>query len=142
MEVSLTNNNGYYTYAHKPNEPRKSTYDTDMFMKLLTTQLSYQDPFKPMDNAQMQEQIAQIANIQNMGDLTDTMKGLEDSMATTNAVTFVGKKVTGVDADTGAFVSGQVTKLTISNDQQYLSVIDTNGQSHLVTVAGIREVIN
>ncbi|WP_273543629.1 flagellar hook capping FlgD N-terminal domain-containing protein, partial [Aeromonas veronii] len=36
----------------------KKELDQASFLKLLTMQLSYQDPFKPVDNAQMLSQMA------------------------------------------------------------------------------------
>ena len=46
------------------------------FLKLLTTQLTNQDPLNPMDNAQMTSQIAQISTVTGLEQLNHTVSGL------------------------------------------------------------------
>ncbi len=43
----------------------KKELDQESFLKLLTMQLSYQDPFKPVDNAQM---LSQMTSMSTSGD--------------------------------------------------------------------------
>ncbi len=43
------------------------------FMKLLTTQLSYQDPTKPVDNVEMVSQMAQISSLSGITSLNTTL---------------------------------------------------------------------
>lgn len=48
----------------------------DRFLKLLITQIQNQDPLKPMDNAQMTSQIAQINTVKGIEKLNTTVEGL------------------------------------------------------------------
>lgn len=48
----------------------------DRFLKLLTTQLTNQDPLNPMDNAQMTSQMAQISTVSGIESLNSTMAKL------------------------------------------------------------------
>ena len=46
----------------------------DEFLKLLVTQLQYQDPLKPMDNEQFITQTAQFSQLNQMTELVSLMK--------------------------------------------------------------------
>ncbi|MDO9313927.1 MAG: flagellar hook capping FlgD N-terminal domain-containing protein [Burkholderiaceae bacterium] len=48
----------------------------DRFLKLLVTQLQNQDPLKPMDNAELTSQIAQINTVKGINKLNSSVEGL------------------------------------------------------------------
>ena len=50
------------------------------FLLLMTTQLQHQDPLKPMDNAQMVSQLAQMSTVQGIDSLNSTLNGFSASM--------------------------------------------------------------
>jgi flagellar basal-body rod modification protein FlgD len=82
-----------------PNAPvvqGKSALGKDEFLKLLTTQLQYQDPLSPMDNSQFIAQLAQFSQVeqlQGMGSKLDTLTIAQASANQLNASTLVGKQV-------------------------------------------------
>lgn len=51
------------------------------FLKLMTTQLSNQDPMNPMDNGQFLAQIAQFGTVSGIGDLNTSFQSLASSMS-------------------------------------------------------------
>jgi flagellar basal-body rod modification protein FlgD len=51
------------------------------FLKLMTEQLKYQDPLKPMDNSAFLGQLAQFSTVQGISDLQSTVSGFATSMA-------------------------------------------------------------
>jgi flagellar basal-body rod modification protein FlgD len=51
--------------------------DATDFMKLLTTQLTNQDPTAPMDNSQMLAQMAQFTSLSNSTEMNSTLKAIE-----------------------------------------------------------------
>ena len=53
-----------------------STLSQSQFLSLLTTQLAYQDPTKPVDNAQMVSQMAQISTVSSLSELNNTVTDL------------------------------------------------------------------
>ena len=53
-----------------------SNEQNDRFLKLLTTQLTNQDPLNPMDNAQMTSQMAQISTVSGLEKLNLSMSAL------------------------------------------------------------------
>ena len=62
----------------------KSTKDD--FLKLLITQMKYQDPMNPMDNAQMTSQIAQLNTVEGINQLNATVSGLQSSLMATQSM--------------------------------------------------------
>ena len=59
---------------------QKKELDQESFLKLLTMQLSYQDPFKPVDNAQMLSQMTSMSTSQGISSLSTQMESLNSLM--------------------------------------------------------------
>ena len=64
----------------------KKELDQASFLKLLTMQLSYQDPFKPVDNAQMLSQMTSMSTSQGITSLSTQMGKLNDQMISSQAL--------------------------------------------------------
>jgi flagellar basal-body rod modification protein FlgD len=67
------------------------------FLRLLTTQLANQDPFNPMDNMQMVQQLAtfsQLQQLEGVNSRLDTSLQMNQSMNNTMMMGLVGKRVT------------------------------------------------
>lgn len=63
-----------------PGTNPKSALDKDAFMKLLLTELKYQDPTSPMDTAKMLEQTSQLATLETQENTNKMMKDLASQM--------------------------------------------------------------
>ncbi|MGL4206653.1 MAG: flagellar hook assembly protein FlgD [Aeromonadaceae bacterium] len=66
------------------------------FLSLLTTQLAYQDPTKPVDNAEMVSQMAQISTVDGIASLNQSVTSLSSSVTSSQALiasSLVGQKV-------------------------------------------------
>lgn len=66
------------------------------FMRLMTTQMNNQDPFKPMDNGEMVSQMAQLSSVTGLKDMKDSMNALAQSMQSNQALqasALVGSRV-------------------------------------------------
>ena len=54
--------------------------DATDFLKLLTTQLTHQDPTQPMDNSQMLAQMAQFTSLSNSTEMNSTLKAIASKL--------------------------------------------------------------
>lgn len=52
----------------------------EQFLTLLVSQMKYQDPMNPMDNAQMTSQIAQLNTVSGINQLNTSVQGLADQL--------------------------------------------------------------
>ena len=79
----------------------------DEFLKLLVTQLSYQDPLNPMDSTQSIAQLAQFSALEQMQNVNDQVEALRRSSGLTDAMFLQGQTVDLLD-ENGVFYSGVV----------------------------------
>ena len=86
MEV---NNNKEYIYKFATEnvdtntakaKTTKNDLDKDAFLRLLTTQLSNQDPLNPMEDREFIAQLAQFSSLEQMQTLNKTMDGKSEEM--------------------------------------------------------------
>ena len=91
------------------------------FLNMLLTELQNQDPLSPMDSSQMLTQIGQISQVSSTQTLTDTLNSMLLGQNVSNATALIGKTVDGI-ADSGSEITGNVDKVTISNNQPVLNI--------------------
>ena len=87
---------------------QKKELDQESFLKLLTMQLSYQDPFKPVDNAQMLSQMTSMSTSQGISSLSTQMESLNSLMTSSQALqasALVGQNVL-IPSNTGYVEKG------------------------------------
>lgn len=75
----------------------ESKMDKDAFMKLMLTQLKYQDPMNPLESHEMAAQLAQFSQLEQLSNIDESVKSLktaQDPMANYQALNFIGKSVT------------------------------------------------
>lgn len=104
------------------------------FLKLMTTQLQAQDPFKPMDSSQFLGQIAQFSQVSGLQALNSSFENLASSLTdnqTLQGASLVGREVlaasdrvtvTAGGSAEGAIVVPQAGWLT-------LELVDASGQT-------------
>lgn len=103
------------TTSSTTSKEKSSSLTQEDFLSLLTTQLAYQDPTKPVDNAQMVSQMAQISTVDGITSLNSSVSNLSTVVTSSQALmasSLVGQKVllptsTGY-MDSGAGMSGVV----------------------------------
>jgi len=105
------------------------------FLKLMTTQLQNQDPFKPMESGDFLTQIAQFSTVEGVGDLNKSFADLSQSLVSNQALqaaTLVGRNVlapTGLAAlAEGGAVSG-TAELPAASSEVTVSIYDQAGQA-------------
>lgn len=78
----------------------KSTLGKDDFMKLMLSQLKYQDPLNPMEGTEFSAQLAQFSSLEQLTNMNDQLENsinanfqLAQSVNNTMAATLIGKEV-------------------------------------------------
>ncbi|MCL2747320.1 MAG: hypothetical protein FWE59_01535 [Oscillospiraceae bacterium] len=104
----------------KQNRVVNNELGKDEFLKLLVTQLQYQDPLEPSDNGQMIAQLAQFSSL-------EAMNGLSRSFALSQAYGMIGMWVMGnqrVSGNVAYEVSGRVDSAGLADGRPYVMVGD------------------
>lgn len=104
----------------------QSSLGQEDFLKILTTQLSFQDPLKPLDNQQFMAQMAQFASLEQTRTLSDNVEVLLTIQAAAQSIGLIGRTVE-IGTDSGTSV-GEVTSLRFVNGQPLLTVKTAAGQ--------------
>ena len=76
--------------------PKKTSLGQDQFLKLMTTQMTHQDPTKPMQNGEFLSQMAQFGTVSGIQDLQQSFKDFATSIGsnqTLQAASLVGRTV-------------------------------------------------
>ncbi len=103
----------------------------ESLLKIILTQLTYQDPLKPMDNFEFVSQLAQFSQIQQGQTSNDRLESLVAAQATNQATALLGKLV---DVAAGsAVISGKVTTIAFDNGTPRVTIQTSGGQ----TISGI-----
>lgn len=101
------------------------------FMKLLIAQLQNQDPLNPLDSANFSAQLAQFSSLEQLTQINDKLGAAgEDKIGKFDAVSFIGREVTGPSAGI-AVKNGVATTLDYTLDQAgtiQAKVVDANGK--------------
>ncbi|CAM8627186.1 MULTISPECIES: flagellar hook assembly protein FlgD [Sphingobium] len=107
--------------------------DQSSFLTLLTAQMQYQDPFEPVDNAQMVSQMATITNSSGIAEMNATLKSLASEMTGTrlgDAASWIGKSMlvqSNIAApDASGTYAGQIT-LPAATEGATIDLVDSSG---------------
>src|SRR4051794_33199835 len=86
----------------------------DDFLKLLVTQLKYQDPLKPTDQSQFMSQMAQFSTVEGINNLQSTLESMSQGNAVSQAVGLIGKQVTWLQDD-GTDTTGTADSVSLQD---------------------------
>lgn len=89
--------------------PQKNMGKED-FLKILVTQLSHQDPTKPMKDREFISQMAQFSSLEQMTNMSRGFSELNGVLQSSQAFNLLGKEVTVSEGDT--LMSGEVEAVT------------------------------
>jgi flagellar basal-body rod modification protein FlgD len=109
--VSGSNNNNSTGANQAATKAAKNILGKDDFLKLMITQLKYQDPLEPTDNKDFIAQMAQFSSLEQMNNMATGFEKLvtgQDSVlreaAIGQALNLIGRKISAVmptDPETG-----------------------------------------
>jgi len=66
--------------------PQQQGLQMEDFMNLMVTELTHQDPSKPMENTEMATQISQFATVSGIDDLNNSFAGLSSTISSDQAL--------------------------------------------------------
>lgn len=99
----------------------------DALLKIILTQLTYQDPLKPMDNFQFVSQLAQFSQVQQGQAMSDRLNQILASTVTVQATGLLGKRV---DVPAGATtLTGTVVGIAFANGTPTATIETDKGQT-------------
>jgi flagellar basal-body rod modification protein FlgD len=102
-------------------------------LRIVLTQLTYQDPLKPMDNFEFVSQLAQFSQIQQTQTMSDRVLGLLQAQATNQATSVLGHFVDIPSTSGSALITGKVTSVSFQSGEPQLTVETRDGR----TLSGI-----
>lgn len=110
----------------------KAELGKDDFLQLLTTQLRYQDPLKPMEDKEFVAQLAQFSALEQM---------MNVSLATNLnfGTSLLGKKVHGTDAE-NLPVSGTAVSVRVVDGKAFVKVQPAQGNPVEVELSKVKQV--
>jgi len=100
--------------------PKNASISQEAFLKILLTQLRFQDPLKPVDNQQFLAQLAQFSAIEINRQQSEKIDTLLQMNSTGQAIGLLGQQVE-VQGAAGAGV-GEVTAVSFRTGEPTLSV--------------------
>ena len=99
----------------------------ESLLKIILTQLTYQDPLKPMDNFEFVSQLAQFSQIQIGQTGNDRLEAMAISQANAQAANLLGRTV---DIPAGsATLSGKVIGVTFAEGSPRISIRTADNQT-------------
>jgi flagellar basal-body rod modification protein FlgD len=95
------------------------------FLKILLTQLTFQDPLKPMDNQAFMAQMAQFTTLEQTQQLNNKTDALLSTQSALQSVGLIGRTV-DISSDSGA-LTGAVTTLSLAGNSPQLTLRLSSG---------------
>ena len=113
--------------------------DKQAFLKLLVTQMQYQDPLDPQDNAEYVAQLAQFSSLEQMTNvskamdtLSGTVSGINESVLVGQLSSMIGHNIQWMGSDEKMY-TGAALGVSISGGKPTL-VVQPTGSDKMVSV--------
>lgn len=116
----------------------QSTLNLQDFMQVLMTQLTYQDPLKPMDNQEFLAQIAQFTALGQTQQLNANIQAMLSNQAAEQSVGLIGKTVTVTTAS--GVQTGSVASIDLSGSAPQLTITTSAGSLTNISLSQITSV--
>ena len=138
----------------------KNDLDKDAFIKLLVTQLQYQDPLEPQENGEFIAQMAQFSSLEQMTNMVTKLEDINSLVGNIDTSVLVGqlsgmigqgvdwtRSIQTADDDgnpvtTTEELSGVITGVTVKDGATRITSVATNGQTYQVEIGTINSVYN
>jgi flagellar basal-body rod modification protein FlgD len=100
----------------------------DDLLRVLLTELTHQDPFKPVDNKDFMAQIAQFASLDSSRQLNDNLVQLLSVQALNQSVGLIGLNVSA-DLGGGQVIDGVVKAVDLQTGVPHVTIQDQFGNN-------------
>ena len=100
----------------------KNEMGKDAFLKLLITELKYQDPTRPMEDREFISQMAQFSSLEQMTNMNKEIATMVRSSRSAEGFSLLGKYVDALNPATNRRVSGIVSSIEYRDNEQVLKV--------------------
>jgi len=119
--IPLTTENFYISSVKEKEQKAKaaaqtSTVSNQEFLRLLTAQLTNQDPLQPMENVQFITQLAQLQTLQEQIAISKSLSAMRLEAQIRAAADLIGCYASGRNA-AGQSVAGLVSSVSVRNGQ-------------------------
>lgn len=115
---------------------QQNTLAQDDFLKLFMSQLTYQDPLEPVDNAEFLAQMAQFSAVEQSQQMNTKLDSLVLMQSIDQAVSLIGKTVRYEGYDNSA--TGTVSSVNFSESGPLLTI--NTGEGDYVTDVRLSEI--
>lgn len=102
-------------------------------LRIILTQLTYQDPLKPIENYEFVSQLAQFSQIQQTETGNERLQSILQSQSTTQATSLLGRTV-DIPSGTGV-LTGKVKSVSITNGVAKLTIETSNPTTTIGNIA-------
>ena len=100
---------------------------SEAFLKLLVTQMQYQDPFSgQQDTGEFMDQVAQLTMVERMIGMEQTLEDFAQQQTSSGALNLLNKEVE-IKIDEGDNVKGEVTGVRFQDNNAFVKV---NGEEY------------
>ncbi|MBI3099749.1 MAG: hypothetical protein HYY93_16180 [Planctomycetes bacterium] len=107
--------------ATAPSALERSKLTREQFLKILTAQMSKQDPLNPITDQDFIGQMASLQNLEAVSALTEGIKSMQKSQEIGAASALIGKTIRGT-SDSRLPIQGVVSQVTINGAEVRLVV--------------------
>ncbi len=94
------------------------------FLKLLTAQMTHQDPLSPMDDKAFIAQMAQFSSLEQLMNMNKTLENQAKGQTQNDLMNYLGRTVKVLNSETKQVVQGRVTEIVMTEKDAKLKVKD------------------
>jgi flagellar basal-body rod modification protein FlgD len=119
----------------------------DDFLKLLTTQLRYQDPLKPMENTEFISQMAQFTSLEQMANLNKNFETFSSTLSSAinmeTILSFLNKNIVAKDTlNAGKTIEGKVIGIDYTGSVPNLMLNMSTGETRKIGIADVLQIVS
>lgn len=115
MNVSAINSIGSATTTSSGGKSANFV-DKNDFLKILISQIKYQDPLEPMKPDQFLTQLSQLTQVEQLQNITDALNGMKKATETGNLSQWIGTIGKKMQVDSNTLSKGDEVYLTPEGD--------------------------